>query len=34
MYELGIPVQYKYQMLEDGILFTHPDGVSCEIKIM
>ena len=33
MYELGIPVQYKYQMLEDGILFTHPDGVSCEIKI-
>ena len=33
MYELGIPVQYKYKMLEDGILFTHPDGVSCEIKI-
>ena len=34
MYELGVPVKYSYKETMDGIVFTHPDGVTCEIKII
>lgn len=34
MYELGVPVKYSYRETDDGIIFTHPDGVTCEIKII
>jgi phage minor structural protein len=34
MYELGVPVKYSYKETADGIVFTHPDGVTCEIKII
>lgn len=34
MYELGVPVKYSYKETADGIIFTHPDGVICEIKII
>lgn len=34
MYELGVPVKYTYKETEDGIIFTHPDGLTCEIKII
>lgn len=34
MYELGVPVKYSYKETTDGIVFTHPDGVTCEIKII
>ena len=34
MYELGVPVKYTYRETEDGIVFTHPDGQICEIKVI
>lgn len=34
MYELGVPVKYTYRETEDGIVFTHPDGQTCEIKVI
>ena len=34
MYELGVPVKYSYKETTDGIVFTHPDGVTCEIKVI
>lgn len=34
MYELGVPVKYRYEETADGIIFTHPDGLSCEIKVI
>lgn len=34
MYELGVPVKYNYKETENGIVFVHPDGLSCEIKII
>ena len=34
MYELGVPVKYSYEETGDGIIFRHPDGLSCEIKIL
>lgn len=34
MYELGVPVKYQYQETDDGIVFTHPDGLTCEIKVI
>lgn len=34
MYELGVPVKYAYRETSDGIVFTHPDGLTCEIKII
>ena len=34
MYELGVPVRYQYEETADGIIFTHPDGLSCEIKVI
>lgn len=34
MYELGVPVKYQYEETADGIIFTHPDGLSCEIKVI
>lgn len=34
MYELGVPVKYSYEETDDGIIFTHSDGVSCEIKVI
>ena len=34
MYELGVPVKYIYRETEDGIVFTHPDGQICEIKVI
>ncbi len=34
MYELGVPVKYQYKETEDGIIFIHPDGLSCEIKVI
>ena len=34
MYELGVPVKYSYKETDDGIVFTHPDGLTCEIKII
>lgn len=34
MYELGVPVRYSYEETEDGIIFTHPDGLVCEIKVI
>lgn len=34
MYELGVPVKYGYRETADGIVFTHPDGLSCEIKVI
>lgn len=34
MYELGVPVKYRYEETADGIIFTHPDGLTCEIKVI
>lgn len=34
MYELGVPVRYQYEETADGIILTHPDGLSCEIKVI
>ncbi len=34
MYELGVPVRYRYEETPDGIIFTHPDGLTCEIKVI
>ena len=34
MYELGVVAKYKFTQTDDGILFTHPDGVTCEIKVV
>jgi len=34
MYELGVVAKYKFTQTEDGILFTHPDGLTCEIKVI
>lgn len=34
MYELGVPVRYRYEETADGIIFTHPDGLTCEIKVI
>lgn len=34
MYELGVPVKYSYEETEDGIIFTHPDGLVSEIKVI
>ena len=34
MYELGVPVKYTYRETEDGIVFAHPDGQICEIKVI
>lgn len=34
MYELGVPVKYSYEEKDDGIVFTHPDGLTCEIKVI
>lgn len=34
MYELGVPVKYQYKETADGIVFTHPDGLTCEIKVI
>lgn len=34
MYELGIPIKYSYEETTDGIIFKHPDGLSCEIKVI
>ena len=34
MYELGVPVKYTYEETADGIIFTHLDGLVCEIKVI
>ena len=34
MYELGVVAKYRFTQTDDGILFTHPDGLTCEIKVI
>lgn len=34
MYETGITTKYKFTETENGITFTHADGVTCEIQII
>ena len=34
MYELGVPVRYKYEETADGLILTHPDGLVCEIRVI
>lgn len=34
MYETGVTTKYKFTETDNGITFTHPDGVECEIQII
>ena len=34
LYELGVPVKYTFTETENGIVFTHPDGLTCEITVI